>query len=52
MSWGVGAGLGSLDVASAGLEGTDVDGSDVVGEAEPDEHAARATSTANPNSSL
>ena len=51
MSWGVGAGLGSLDVVAAGLEGTDVDGADVV-VPEPEEHPASATSSANPHSSL
>jgi hypothetical protein len=50
MSWGVGAGLGSL--AAAGLEGTDVGGADVFGEvvSEPDEHPASATSSTNPSS--
>ena len=44
-SWGVGVGLGSLDFAAAGLEGTDVGGADVFGEVvpEPDEHPASAT---------
>jgi hypothetical protein len=48
MSWGVGAGLGSLVATAAGLEGTEVDGDDVLGGvfSEPDEHPASATMAA------
>src|SRR5215831_19023298 len=45
MSMAVGVGLGPLELAAAGLEGTDVSGADVVGGVvfDPDEHPASAT---------
>jgi hypothetical protein len=52
MSWVVGAGLGLLEFVAAGLEGNEVGGADVLCAvvAEPDEHAASATSSAVPSS--
>jgi hypothetical protein len=54
MSWAVGVRLGPLDVVAAALEGCVVGGADVPGAVVPgpDEHAASATSSADPNSSL
>jgi hypothetical protein len=52
MSWLVGAGLGLLDFVAAGLEGNEVGGAALVCAvvAEPDEHAASATTSAVPSS--